>query len=461
MGNRTLRIGHTITRIQPIMQSRLINKLHGSGIPPTMSYKDDSYTNYADVKSVDVIFKNPQGATSYSLSDSSSPKMEFFIDNYHIVDPKSVALYFKVTVTGTSTGGNAALCNFAHSVIQGATATFEGTAGQAIEDNQNYNVFCSMMYQFFGKDYIEQIMGAIGGYDATTTNRIWNGKSFTIPVELGFFQSLRKQLPMFMLPRIRLEFSFSKIAQAVVTSDATASSNATVTIDYPQLVYRQTAVSDEYQKAMRDRVSQGSNTHKFAYEAWSYTGISHTGSITGEVQYPITSANGLRKIMFAQVLAANDNVTTKDGINTFSRNLLSSYRFKLNGSYFPSQAITTGSTSADTGLNNNASLSYYLNMLSMGALDRDHNGLPKTSTFLSSPASQDPDTDTDIVFSWNLLFDDRGTTATNAYGSSSLDLVLTYGALSSASKIHVFFSTLRGVRWTGPNSVEVISDQYA
>ncbi len=445
------------------MQSaRLINKLHGAGIPSSMSFKSDNYLNYPDVKGVDVIFKNPTGTSSYSLSNSSSSNIEFFIDNYHAVDPKSVALYFKCTVTGTTaSAGTVHLCNYAHSVIQGITANFEGASGAAIEDNQNYNVFCSMMFQFFGTNYIEKVMGAIGGYSTTITERNWDGKSFTIPLELGFLQSMRTMLPMFILPRIQLVFRLTNLAQAVVSSGGLASSDATVTVTNPQLVYKRINLSDEYMNAYAKKVEKGSIEYKIAYEAWSYMGITHPGSITGSVEYPIANTHGLRRIMFSQVLAANENVTTADGINTFSRNLLGNYRFKIGGEYYPSTPINTGYTSADTGENNDASLSYYLNLLSMGVLDRNEYGLPKTSGMISAPPATDPDSDTDIAYAWNLMYDPHGTSFLNTSGRYDMNLCLYYSASSAAAKIHVFYSTLRAIRWTGPNSVEVVSDQYA
>ena len=147
-------------------------------------------------------------------------------------------------------------------------------------------------------------------------------------------------------------------------------------------------------------------------------------------------------IMFAQILNTNVNTTAADSINSFSRNVLQSYRVNIGGRYQPDREIAVGSTTADTNLNNNCAFSYFMSLEAMGLTNQIYTG-PSMNWMIDGT---DPDASIDWVFMYSTTIDDAGMTMIGSDPESGqFDIELTYASTPAASQLYVYMLINRAV----------------
>lgn len=447
--------------------------MRGSGIIPSKLLLDHAQADITpDVISVDYVRKDATTTGEFTTASGGTRNFEIILDAEDVVDPSSIVLYFTGTVGGTGNSGAATACctNFAHSFFRRITLRFSGSGSGVIEEIEFYNIFCSMLYQFEDPNYLRIVMGAIGGfYPAFDTvgaaisnaeeNRQWSGKAFAIPLELGFFTSLKSYLPMFVLPPIQISVQMEAVESIVMSSDLTNAIDTSIVakIANPKLYYKKIVVSEAYKDAVRQKLTERANAgnpYVLQYRAWTAT----TQSIllaSGTNTYNLAaSTRALQRAIFGMVLDANAADLTVDGINTFSRNVLSSYRWVHGSRKVPNDPVVIGSTTSDTGENGDMSLALYHNFVTSGVFDRDMYGRHFRASNQTAFTSIDPDSLTTAVFQYDFSHSPSsvsflyGTMATNA-----LSLELTFASTPSAAKLYIFMEEIRGVVLSAPGRV--------
>ena len=362
-----------------------------------LKYDTDDYVCYPDVVRKRWMWHQPVGGSVFSGGDfptastsagvtGVSQKIQFNIPNNTVTDPTSYRLNFKCFVgdnTGIGAAGTTALCNYVHSVIQQLTVRFTGSASTVIEQVTNYNVFCSMLYQFYSTNYVLKFHSAIEGYNTTNANRTWNGRSFAIPLNVGFFITLRKYIPNFALPYLQIEFLMETCARATCQKTV---GTATGVLPYYylnscQLMCVEVEVTSTFIDSVREKISMGQTAEQeIRLDFASWTGMSYqvAAGTTGDYRFLITgNFTGIRKVMFGSIInnltpSTGGNGTASnlgcDNINAFNLNGLQSYRIQIGGKYYPDQPVYVNyaGTSSTSSLTTDVSQSIFFNMYAMG-----------------------------------------------------------------------------------------------
>lgn len=418
-----------------------------------LEYDSAEKVVYPDLVRLRWMWHQPTGSNAWagqgSTTAGASPRLQFLIPANCITDPHSYRVYFQCTVSGsftfnTTTVGPpldstvpipcAGLANYAHSVFNQLQVRFTGGSATEPEQVLNYNVFCSMLYQFFGRNYVQSIHANLEGWSPITLTggqtaiaagahtypaqpvtagyysfgqrRVWQGRSFMLPLNLGMFMSVRKMIPNFVLPSMLIEFIMETVQRATssVMEIAGSPSGATLgvvaynnsigpgaydknlagqsavtptgagnvpsalsyVIQNPQLVVQELEVTDEYVDSLRAQVRdrQGAgNPIRLDLSSWTSYLIQIPAGTNGTYTQLVTSdVTGLRKIMFGLVNSTEDSATppaadlssvvsyAKDAINGFYLNWLRSYRFNVGAHYYPDQDIWIDNSGKGQGI---------------------------------------------------------------------------------------------------------------
>jgi hypothetical protein len=375
-----------------------------------LDYDNGDLVVYPDLIQTNWTFYQPQGSSVFSGSGSTTTgaasKLQFIVPSTQTTDPHSWRVYFTCTVSGTNTS----LCNYVHSVFQQLTIQFTGASNGIVEQVQSYNVFCSMLYKFWSTNHVRKIHSNLEGYtplpetyngpantetavtgpfpDAVSVftaalGRVWNGNSFMIPMNVGFFMSARKLIPNFILPTIRVEFIMESVARATMSNvSGSATSTPNYSITNCQLIINQYEVLPEYIDDLRRKVverEEAGDPIRLDMASWTFFPYNLNSGTGGNPRINVTKdLAGLRKLMFAQVpVAAGSSATTNtfgdsDAINTFTLQGLSGYRWIIGGHYYPDQVVNMNNPSAissGTGFGADSAFAYFLNAYAMGVND--------------------------------------------------------------------------------------------
>lgn len=454
-----------------------------------LDYTSGEKIVYPDVINTEWLWYQPLGPGTYSGSDSTTSnatnKVVFEINNSMLTDPHSWRIWFQCFVTSSSS--SAALCNYAHSIFQQVTIAFTGSSSGLVEQVSYYNVFCSMLYKFYSANharYIQQnlegftpltayipimtvassatpITQLVGPYPditsvfAAANKRIWNGRSFALPLNVGFLMTARKLVPHLILPNIRIEILMETVARATMaTASGTPKSSPNYYINAVQLVMNKYNVQFSYIDALRAKVIEDQDKDdpiRLDYDSW----IAFPSTIaanSGTVRLVVSKdLSGLRKLMFAQVpqIAGTSSTTnlfnTSDAINTFVTNTLLSYRWIINNKYYPDIPIPVTGTSDDgslTGEKADSSLAYFFNTYAVGVSDNPSADINQQW----AQSGQTVSACQDIVLMTATEFDDASLSSMyNMVRTGQVDLVLNFGTSVVAADIYIFANCQRNV----------------
>lgn len=463
-----------------------------------LRYDVDDYVYYPDVVRRRWMWHQPVGGSNFSGGDyvtggvgavgGVSQKCQFNIPNNTVTDPTSYRFNFKCYVGdagGAGAAGTAALANYAHSVIQQLTVRFTGSASTIIEQVPAYNIFCSMLYQFYSTNYVAKFHNMLEGYSLTNSQRAWNGRSFMLPLNVGFFMNLRKYIPNFCLPYLQIEFLMANVSQVIVQKTVATAPGATpyYYIGNAQLITSEVEVTTEFIDSVREKISMGQTAQeevRLDFTSWTYMSFQVAANVTGVNRYLLTgNFVGIRKVMFGQILnGINTAATTNssqvlggDQINSFSLAGLGGYRLQIGGRYFPDQEVyvNNGGTSSTTALTTDVSQAAFFNMYAIGAQNNNW------SDYIQdwSPAdtySSGADLSTDWVFLISTEFDDSGLPIlTDMINTGPLALVLNYstgagtpGAPTTTTNtntgvtVHVFVNVHRAIHIYDGNRATIV-----
>ena len=455
-----------------------------------LKYDVDDYVIYPDVVRRRWMWHQPVGGAVFSGTDfpsgsttagvaGVSQKVQFNIPNNTVTDPTSYRFNFKCYVgdnTGVGSAGTTALCNYAHSVINQLTVRFTGSASTIIEQVPSYNIFCSMLYQFYSSNYVVKFHSALEGYNLTNANRAWNGRSFMLPLNVGFFLTLRKYIPNFCLPYLQIEFLMETVGRAccqkTVGTNVSAANLPYYYINSCQLIVSEVEVTSTFVDDMRMKVSQGQTADteiRLDFTSWTFMSFQVPAGTTGQSRNLLTgNFVGIRKVMFGQIV--NGIVVTgtsgsalnlgNDGINSFNLNNLQSYRLQIGGRYYPDQEVylNYGQTASSTALTTDVSQGVFFNMYAIGCQNNNW------SDFIQSWNSSDTFTSgveqsTDFVMIISTEFDDSGLPVlTDMVNSGPLALVLNYGLAvpTNGVTVYVYVNTHRAIHIYDGNRATII-----
>ena len=458
-------------------------------IPLQMEYSTDDYVVYPDVIRNRWVYKQPDGNavfTGQGATTNGSPLLLFKIDPMQSSDPKSYRLYFKCYVNDSHGSGSAntttALCNFAHSVFNQAILRFIGTSAGQVEQINNYDVFSSMISQFYSNDYINSVSKAVEGYTDLTSApsgyagnpgaaaRLWNGRSFMMPINLGLFISCQKFIPNFLLPMMELQFNMETVARATcayaldVDSDPVPTSSPNYYITGCQLIYNLVETIPAYQNDMRQKVfdaAQAGRPYRLDFQAWSgFNSVVPSGG-SGQTRFPITkNITALRKIMFGMVNATYGTDSINDAINSFRINNLGSYRFIIGGKFYPDQEVNVNPSNALPTYELDNSMAFFFNMYAIGIPNQIYTGFRQDWEATSS--NNNPNAlglNDSFVYIWSTDVDDAGlATLYDLEETGQLDLQLTFSSTTSTNiNCYTFLLVNRAILIYPGNSIAVIN----
>lgn len=402
-----------------------------------LEYHKDDYVIYKDVVNRQWTYQNTIGGSIFGSVPANSTsgitgavqRLQFNIASGSTADPSSFRVIFQAYVgdnTGAGSAGTTSLCNYASSVFNQLNVRMQGASSGTIEQNIYYNYFCSMLYRFYSTNYSTQILGSIEGYNTTNANRAWNGRQMCVPINAGFFQNLRKYIPLFALPLLQIEFVMESSLNA--TCQKTIGVGTGVAPYYyilnPRLIYSSVNVTSSFIDETREKISVAQTENmpiRLDYTAWVPLSAQIPSGSTGSYT-AILSGNlvGARKILWGLTTpsiggsggtGANGTAANlgADVLNTFYVGGLQNYRMRVNGRYFPDLPVevSQGGTSSTTALSVQNAMSYYFNLYASG----QHNsywtdvnmGWLATDTFTSG-IDQNPS----AVYMLSTEFDDAG-----------------------------------------------------
>lgn len=448
-----------------------------------LDYEADDYVIYPDVMRRRWMWHQPYGGgTAYSGPDynagtisgapaSTANRFQFQLPANTFTDPTSYRLYLKINVgasdTGTTPTAVAALCNYAHSVINQVTVRFTGVTSALVDQMLDYNVFSNMLYKFYATNYVQKFHASMEGYNTTASSRQWAGKSFMLPINCGFFTSLKKYIPNAVLPIILIEFLMEQNSRAVMYSTApTGTGSKMFWVTQPQLIVSEIEVLPEYLDELRAKISEGQSMGKpirLDYTSWTAFKVSIASGISGDVRSLLTgNFVGIRKIMFGQLSQSPPSAGTTDYLNTFLIDNLNNYRIQIGGRYFPDQPVYVNQ-SGSTSTNANASDSAMAAFFTMFSVGNQNNPFIDYIQSYPNTSTQGGDT-SDWVFLLSTDFDDAGLPyIKDQVNSGPLSLITNYNpAVNSGTSttggltIYVYLNNHRAVHiWEG-NRVDIV-----
>lgn len=481
-----------------------------------LKYDEDDYVYYPDVIRRRWMWHQPVGGNVFSGADFTpgqsgvggvSQKLQFNIPNNTVTDPTSYRLYFKCYV-GDSAGGtwntgssaSCALANYAHSVFNQLTVRFTGSASTIIEQVPYYNVFSSMIYQFYTTNYVQKFHNSLEGYSpcvrgasasAASSNalRAWNGRSFMLPLNVGFFMNLKKFIPNFCLPYLQLEFLMETNSRALVqqlpynasggSTGAVAAASSIYYINSCQLIVSEVEVTSDFINEMREKISAGQTAQaevRLDFNSWTYMSFQVPAGTTGVTRNLLTgNFVGIRKVMFSQMYnnviatsaAYNSPFTNAayltngaDQINSFVLGGLQSYRLQIGGRWYPDQEIYVnyGSSSSTNSLNCDMAMGQFFNMFAVGCQNNTWSDIIQdwgpSDAWLSGV-----NTSTDFVMILSTEFDDAGLPILTDYiNSGPLALLLNYGTAvqTGGLTVNVFVNVHRAIHIYDGNRATIV-----
>lgn len=423
-----------------------------------LDYDKDDYVYYPDVIRRRWIWHQPIGGPTFSGSDipaisgqsGASQVLKFRIANNTVTDPTSYRLYFKCYVGDADGNGGVSACktalaNYAHSVFSQLTVRMTGSSSSVIEQVPSYNIFCSMLYQFYSTNYVQKFHATLEGYSTTNSQRVWYGRSFMLPLNVGFFMNLRKYIPNFCLPFLEIDFLMETCARATCQETPGTATGATpyYYINNCQLINSEVEVTTQFVDEMRERIAIKDATGqrvRLDFTSWASMSFQVAGGTTGLFKY-LVAGNfvGLRKIMFGQINNTfNDAQTSASGngldrINSFSQSGLGSYRIQIGGKYFPDQDIyiNNSGTTSTTALTTDVAQAAFFNMYAMGCQNNNWSDIIQNwgpaESFGIGGDNPGYNRDNDYVFLLSTEFDDSGLPILiDNINSGPLSLVLNY-----------------------------------
>jgi hypothetical protein len=454
-----------------------------------LKYEEDDYVCYPDVLDRNWLYYSPVGGSIFGSIPTASTsgitgavtRLQFNIPSGSTADPSSFRVLFNVYVgdnTGAGSSGTTSLSNSASSVFTQLIVRLQGNSGGIIEQNIYYNIFCNMLYQFYSTNYLTKIAGTLEGYNTTNANRAWNGRQMVLPLNAGFFQNLRKYIPLFALPNMQIEFLMEQAANAtcqktVGTAQGTASYYY---IANPRLMFSSVDVTSNFIQDMREKISMAQTEQipiRLDYTAWTPLQQQIPSGTSGNYT-AILSGNliGLRKVLFgftspslAGTGTTGANGTTANGgadyLNTFSNNGLQNYRLRINGKYYPETPVEVnqGGTTSTTALSVQGSMSYFMNVYATGqhnAYYTDINAGWLSSDTFTSGIDQSPN----YVYMLSTQYDDVGLPQMlNMVNAGPFNIDLNFiSALSNSINLVAFANVHRGIHLFEGNRVTIIEN---
>ena len=491
------------------------NRLHAEY--DQLSYSEDDYVVYPDIICRNWMWHQPIGGSgSYSGPDfpsatgiSTAQKVQFNIANNNFTDPASYRLYCVCTTgvygqtpsTNTGVNGQWCLSNYAHSMINQLTVRFTGTSSTVVEQVTNYNIFSSMWYQFYTTNYVQKIQASLEGFNTTGASRKWNGRSFMLPLNVGFFLTTRKYLPNIVLPIIQIEFLMERNAVAMYAyAPATATAGSTASngtgyyyITVPMLVTKEITVNpekiDNLRREIAERQQEG-NPIRLDFTSWTGLTFNVAASVGGLSRTLITgNFVGIRKVMFAmlnttpsitntsgtETVGVSDTAPNIDQINSFTlggwtsptntsnvplgNTGLQSYRIQIGGRYFPDQEIYVNGTNASTQVASDSSLAYFMNIDSVGSNYNGWADIYQSWEITNSGTDITNASNTNWVFLLSTEFDDAGLPVkADMINSGPLSILQRFAANTPAVNLttYVFVNYNRCIHIYEGNRCEVI-----
>lgn len=454
-----------------------------------LKYWEDDYVIYPDIVNRTWSYQNVIGGSTFGSVPSNSTsgitgvvqRMQFNIPSGPCADPSSFRVLFQVYVgdnTGAGSAGTTSLCNFASSVFNQLNVRFQGSSSGVVEQNIYYNYFCSMLYQFYSTNYLTKIAGTLEGYNATNANRAWNGRQMAVPINAGFFQNLRKYIPLFALPLLQIEFLMENNLNA--TCQKTIGTATGVAPYYyvtnPRLIYSTINVTSGFMDEVRQKISTAQTEEmpmRLDYTAWMPLSFNVPSGTTGAFT-AILSGNliGLRKFMFGLVTPSiggsggtGANGTTANGgcdvLNTFANSGLQNYRLRFNGRYYPDLPveINQGGSGTTTALSVQGAMGYYFNLYATGqhnAYWTDVNSAWLSSDTFTSGIDQSPN----YIYMISSEFDDAGLPELiNATNAGPLNLELNFiSATANQTTVIAFANNHRSIHLFEGNRVTIVEN---
>ena len=452
-----------------------------------LKYDRDDYVYYPDVLRRRYAWMQPQGGATFSGQDfpyasttagvtGVSSKLTFQVPTGVVTDPTSYAINFRCYVGdngGMGSAGTTALCNYAHSVFNQITVRFVGSSSSQIEQVQSYNIFSSMLYLFYGTNYVAKIQASNEGYNLTNATRAWNGRSFMLPINLGFFLTLRKYIPGPVLPLMQIEMVMESNARATCqkTVGTAVGTNPYYFINSAQLIYSIVDVTLDFDNKLREEINDGAEAMepvRLDFVSWINFSTQIAAGLVGEQKY-LVSGNipGMRKIMFSLIqnlIGSGTGTATNlgnDTINSFNQNNLQGYRIQIGGTYYPEQSIyvNQGQTTSTTALSTDVSQAYYFNMLAMGVRHNPWSDLNMSWGSSDSFNGSGSDIGTQWVYLLPTEIDDAGLpTLTDTTGSAPLTMVWNFGAAVPTNGVtaNIFVNVHRCLHLFPGNQVRLI-----
>ena len=454
-----------------------------------LKYHEDDYVIYPDVVNRQWSYQNTIGGSIFGSIPTGSTsgitgvvqRLQFNIASGSTADPSSFRVIFQVFVgdnTGAGSAGTTALANFANSVFNQLNVRLQGSSSGTIEQNIYYNYFCAMLYQFYSSNYIAKISGTLEGYNATNANRAWNGRQVCVPINAGFFQNLRKYIPLFALPLIQIEFLMESSGNATCQKTiGTATGTAPYYyISNPRLVYSSVNVTSNYIDETRQKISVAQTENmpiRLDYTAWVPLSAQIPSGSSGSYT-AIMSGNmvGARKLLFGLVTpsiggsggtGANGTTANQgcDVINTFANGGLQNYRIRVNGRYFPDLPVEVnqGGSGTTTALSVQGAMGYYFNVYASGqhnAYWSDTNMAWLSSDSFTSGIDQSPN----YIYMLSTEFDDAGLPEImNSTNSGPFNIELSFiTATTVVYNLLAFINNHRSIHLFEGNRVTVIDN---
>lgn len=385
------------------------NMMRGSDLPIEMKMSDEPYKMNWHILETNIRYVDTRDGSQIVVANGTSKKAEFRLYTEHMMDPLSLALSFRATINQGATP-DVGMVDFAASMFDTVRLEFVGTFSGVIEEILNYGHYNFMLKQFFTTEYLQTVSAFIEGYSGLTAlaensylsgENMWNDREFCFPLELGFFTTSKKLIPLFVLPEMKLTIQFNQNVNHYLTkltdSQITLAQIAakTITIDNLRLQYREITVSEVYREAVEKKIKDKYLTKspmKIDYLTWT----SSVEGLTGGTAQTIRMAYGngsVKKIMFALCRSEPLGSADNDGITLpvigyYPQGKLIQYQALLNGQAYPNlQTVVAVPTTFQTYKN---AISDFQTSYSNGVFERDrchmlYKGSNKNINALFSP----------------------------------------------------------------------------
>jgi hypothetical protein len=385
-------------------------------------------------------------------AQSPATLCEFLVTSGSFTDPFAYRMTFKLWCGADSQSGtppNLALCNYAHSIFNQVLVRFNNGSGSSqIDQVQNYNVFTAMWYKFYTTNYVQRIHLTQEGYETSPALRQFQGREFALPINVGFFMSMRKHIPNCILPQILIQFYMETVAVATCAANGTdvSGTSATAPNTHPfyyianvqllikEIITDQKKIDDE-RRSVASR--QSSAPMRLDYSGWQYFSNQIPATTSGQFTAQITgNFVGLRKFMFGMINRVATATAYGDQVNNFTLSTLQSYRLQINGNFYPTQDvyINQGGAASQSGEQLFGATAYFYNMEALGI----NKNIWSDMIMNWSPASA-----ANAIFDWVFIisteFDDAGLPILHdAINSGQVGLVLNFGSTVGSNPINLY-----------------------